>query len=1227
MAGFKQRSLTLHKIESIPNDVDSNSIDIFYLNDGSIRAISSDGSYLRLDNNDSTLISVSGQLYSLIQTVSGDLTVYVNSISGSLDQKITNNDLNAVHKTGNESINGIKTFGDTTYFLNGVVIHGSIVDVETTELKVKDNLISLNYGVTGTPFLNAGIEVVRGNELNSLIQWNESLKYWTAGISGGLEKIIVQSDLTSIISNITGGNIASMQSQIIALSGQVVSISANYTPLSVTEAISANLQTQIVNINNNYTPLTTTLNVSGYLQTQIDDINSSFNNYYTSTEVNNITGHIYNDYTNADSNILSYITTISGDQKQYIDDNFVTLSTNQSIYGNKSFYNSNNQLVISSESNDLFDYSGISSINWNTRILNDGVGLQSIEWNLRELYDSSLNSVLSWQSRNLYQNWTIDSISLGSIQSSGAGNVLTWDASKTLIDSGININSLNSNVVQLSGYTNSNTNSINTLFSTYTNSSTTSAISAGLNTRLLSVENINTSQTNSINTLFSSYTNSSTTSSISAGLNSRLNSVENTNTSQTNSINTLFSSYTNSSTTSVISAGLQSQIDSINIVAGSNVTVVQNPSKTWTISSVGGSTGNSWLPTSGVGISITAPTTANYLFSVVDYIGKTEVSNISAGLNTSIQQISGYVQSNVVVDLQQTNSINTLFSTYTNSSTTSAISAGLNTRLLSVESINTSQTNSINTLFGTYTNSSTTSAISAGLNTRLLSAESINTVQTNSINTLFSTYTNSTTTANISAGLQSQIANLQTIDSQLISITGSFARDVDVVHLNGNETINGVKTFTSDISGDIDNTHLSIGVNNAQTIQIGGNNTNLINIAQGNTPTTINIGSAGDTVNVLGDLVYVKTTNSEVLNKTIIINASGAAGSSNFAGIYVQEGAISGAGFERIDNTRNSWGFKAPNRSGIIWLTPSSNNVIDNIVSSSTSNQTFNLQDKSGTIALLGDIPEYSSVVHTSGNESIFGTKNFFYPSSNISISTSGSLFYDIPNAKSIDYNSGIIYSNSVNSKSIDYLNRSLYGPTGFVTLDYNNNKLLDSSGYTSLDWGQRLSWYGNNSTVAINYSGLEVAINDISGNKAFSSNRMLLDQGLITTLNWNTKNLYGLWIANSGLIIGDDLPTQFDSVKLNGVVGSNIVIDTIATSSNEGASWKIVITDGTNKRITTVDSVFSNALIEYTEYGSLSIGNTDVVTMSCDIQSNMARLLASASSGTWTIKASRVNF
>ena len=238
------------------------------------------------------------------------------------------------------------------------------------------------------------------------------------------------------------------------------------------------------------------------------------------------------------------------------------------------------------------------------------------------------------------------------------------------------------------------------------------------------------------------------TASLTGGLNTSVVQISGYVQANTNDIKTIYSTYANSATVAAISAGLNTQINGFVFTQGSNVIINQNSSRSWTISatSTNGTSSSGWLPVQGVGINITAPTSATYQFSVNDYIGGTAVAAVSAGLQTQVTNTN--------------NSVNTLFSTYANSTTVASISAGLNTR-------STANRNDINTIFSTYANSTTVAAISAGLNTSVVQISGYvqanitqDAVQNNSINTLFSTYANSTTVAAISAGLNTQVAQI-----------------------------------------------------------------------------------------------------------------------------------------------------------------------------------------------------------------------------------------------------------------------------------------------------------------------------------------------------------------------------------------------------------------------------------------------------------------------------------
>ena len=64
---------------------------------------------------------------------------------------------------------------DATISIRGnLTVSGTTTTVNTTELKVSDNLITLNSDVSGTPTENAGIEVERGTSNNPAIIWAEN---------------------------------------------------------------------------------------------------------------------------------------------------------------------------------------------------------------------------------------------------------------------------------------------------------------------------------------------------------------------------------------------------------------------------------------------------------------------------------------------------------------------------------------------------------------------------------------------------------------------------------------------------------------------------------------------------------------------------------------------------------------------------------------------------------------------------------------------------------------------------------------------------------------------------------------------------------------------------------------------------------------------------------------------------------------------------------------------
>lgn len=83
-------------------------------------------------------------------------------------------------------------------------IIGAINSFSTTTVNVEDNKFLLNSNVTGSPSLNAGLEVERGDSTNASFIWNETTDVWQAGLLGSEVAISLAghahstSDITSL---------------------------------------------------------------------------------------------------------------------------------------------------------------------------------------------------------------------------------------------------------------------------------------------------------------------------------------------------------------------------------------------------------------------------------------------------------------------------------------------------------------------------------------------------------------------------------------------------------------------------------------------------------------------------------------------------------------------------------------------------------------------------------------------------------------------------------------------------------------------------------------------------------------------------------------------------------------------------------------------------------------------------------------------------------------------
>lgn len=118
----------------------------------------------------------------------------VTGISG------TANEVTVSASTGSVTVglpDSVQITSDLTVGGN-LTVNGTTTTLNTTELLVEDNLITLNSGVTGTPSLNAGIEIERGTSANVALRWNETSDTWELTRDGtNYEEITTVGTVTS----------------------------------------------------------------------------------------------------------------------------------------------------------------------------------------------------------------------------------------------------------------------------------------------------------------------------------------------------------------------------------------------------------------------------------------------------------------------------------------------------------------------------------------------------------------------------------------------------------------------------------------------------------------------------------------------------------------------------------------------------------------------------------------------------------------------------------------------------------------------------------------------------------------------------------------------------------------------------------------------------------------------------------------------------------------------
>ena len=191
---------------------DSTTDDVAIVGSGATTVTRTDENTITISSTDNntvtnafTTLSVSGQDSVVADSTSDTLTLVGSGVSITTNATtdtvtFTNAGVTSVAGTENEvTVSGGTgavtiglpdnvTIGGALTVTGDLTVNGTTTTINTDTLAVEDNIVLLNKNVTGTPTLDAGLEIERGDYTNAKIYWNETANAWylsTPGDSSG----------------------------------------------------------------------------------------------------------------------------------------------------------------------------------------------------------------------------------------------------------------------------------------------------------------------------------------------------------------------------------------------------------------------------------------------------------------------------------------------------------------------------------------------------------------------------------------------------------------------------------------------------------------------------------------------------------------------------------------------------------------------------------------------------------------------------------------------------------------------------------------------------------------------------------------------------------------------------------------------------------------------------------------------------------------------------------
>ena len=169
--------------------------------------------------------------------------------------------------TTDQTIQGDKTFGENVVVTGNLTVNGTTTTLATTNSTVKDTLIELGNGASGTPSNDAGIVIERGSSDNVFIGWDESADKFTLGT--GSFTGASTGDLTittgTLVANVEGNVTGNVTGNTSGSSGSCTGNAATATALANARTIGG-------------TSFDGTSNIAVALSTEATNVTASANN-------------------------------------------------------------------------------------------------------------------------------------------------------------------------------------------------------------------------------------------------------------------------------------------------------------------------------------------------------------------------------------------------------------------------------------------------------------------------------------------------------------------------------------------------------------------------------------------------------------------------------------------------------------------------------------------------------------------------------------------------------------------------------------------------------------------------------------------------------------------------------------------------------------------------------------------------------------------------------------